>query len=152
MCPSLCHPTDCSLPGSFVYGISQARILEWVSSSSSRGSSQPRDWNYISCGFFTTNPIWEAPDGKESACSAGDMGSIPGLRRSPGKGKGYPLQYSCWRIPQTEEPGGALQSMGSQSIRHDWETSTFLRKVLSSTLTYINLLIKYIHVLLVNVH
>ena len=32
--------------------------------------------------------------GKESACNAGDPGSIPGLRRSPGEGKGYPLQYS----------------------------------------------------------
>ena len=32
--------------------------------------------------------------GKESACNVGDLGSIPGLRRSPGKGKGYPLQYS----------------------------------------------------------
>ena len=33
-------------------------------------------------------------DGKESACKAGDLGSIPGLGRSPGEGKGYPLQYS----------------------------------------------------------
>ena len=33
-------------------------------------------------------------DGKESACNAGDLGSIPGLGRSPGEGKGYPLQYS----------------------------------------------------------
>ena len=32
--------------------------------------------------------------GKESACSVGDLGSIPGLGRSPGEGKGYPLQYS----------------------------------------------------------
>ena len=32
--------------------------------------------------------------GKESACNAGDPGSIPGLGRSPGEGKGYPLQYS----------------------------------------------------------
>ena len=32
--------------------------------------------------------------GKESACNAGDLGLIPGLRRSPGEGKGYPLQYS----------------------------------------------------------
>ena len=31
---------------------------------------------------------------KESACNAGDLGSIPGLGRSPGEGKGYPLQYS----------------------------------------------------------
>ena len=32
--------------------------------------------------------------GKESACNAGDLGSIPGLGRSPGEGKGYPFQYS----------------------------------------------------------
>ena len=32
--------------------------------------------------------------GKESACNVGDLGSIPGLRRSPGEGIGYPLQYS----------------------------------------------------------
>ena len=35
------------------------------------------------------------PDGKDSACNAGDLGSIPGLGRSPGEGNGYPLQYSC---------------------------------------------------------
>jgi len=34
-------------------------------------------------------------DGKESACSAGDLGSISGLGRSPGEGNGNPLQYSC---------------------------------------------------------
>ena len=34
-------------------------------------------------------------DRKESACSAGDLGTIPGLGRSPGEGNGYPLQYSC---------------------------------------------------------
>ena len=42
--------------------------------------------------------LWGFPGysgGKESACSAGDPGSIPGLGRSPGEGNGYPLQYSC---------------------------------------------------------
>ena len=34
-------------------------------------------------------------DSKESSCNAGDLGSIPGLGRSPGGGSGYPLQYSC---------------------------------------------------------
>ena len=34
-------------------------------------------------------------DGKESACNAGDLGSVPGLGRSLGEGKGYPPQYSC---------------------------------------------------------
>ena len=38
-------------------------------------------------------------DGKESACNAGNLGSIPGLGRSSGKGNGYPLQYSCLENP-----------------------------------------------------
>ena len=38
-CPTLCDPMDCSLPGSSVHGILQARILEWVATPSSRGSS-----------------------------------------------------------------------------------------------------------------
>ena len=38
-------------------------------------------------------------DGKESACNAGDAGSIPGLGRSSGEGNGYPLQYSCLENP-----------------------------------------------------
>ena len=42
-CLALCDPMDCSLPGSSIHGISQARILEWVAISSSRGSSWPRD-------------------------------------------------------------------------------------------------------------
>ena len=49
-----------------------------------------------------------------SAGDTGDTSSIPGLGRSPGGENDNPLQYSCWRIPWTEEPGG-LQSMGSQS-------------------------------------
>ena len=47
-CPTLCNLVDCSLPGSSVHGILQARILEWVAISFSRGSSQPRDWTLIS--------------------------------------------------------------------------------------------------------
>ena len=39
--------------------------------------------------------IWAVSVGKESACSAGDLGSIPQLGRSPGEGNGNPLQYSC---------------------------------------------------------
>ena len=53
-------------------------------------------------------------DDKESACSAGDLGLIPGLGRSCGGGHGNPLQHSCLENHRTEEPGG-LQSMGSQS-------------------------------------
>ena len=42
-CPTLCHAMDCSLPGSSIHGIFQARILEWVAISLSRRPSQPRD-------------------------------------------------------------------------------------------------------------
>ena len=52
-------------------------------------------------------------DSKESACNAGDLGSIPGLGRSPGEGNGYHSSTVAWRIPWTEEPG-RLQSMGLQ--------------------------------------
>ena len=43
MCPTLSDPMDCSLPGSSIHGIFQARILEWIAVPFSRGSSQPRD-------------------------------------------------------------------------------------------------------------
>ena len=48
--PTLCDPMDCSLLGSSVRGIFQARILEWVDISYSRGPSGPRDQTTISCG------------------------------------------------------------------------------------------------------
>ena len=53
--PTLCNPMDCSLPGSSVSWILQTRILEWVVTPFSRGSSQPRDQtcisyvSYVSC-------------------------------------------------------------------------------------------------------
>ena len=56
--------------------------------------------------------------GKASAYNAGDLGSVPGLGRSPGEGYGNPPQYSCLGIPWTEDPGG-LQSMVSQKVRKD---------------------------------
>ena len=47
-CLILCNPMHCSLPGSSVHGIFQARVLEWVAISFSRGSFQPRDWTRVS--------------------------------------------------------------------------------------------------------
>ena len=47
-CPTLCDPMDCSSPGFFVHGIYQARILEWVAVSFSRGSSSTGDQAHIS--------------------------------------------------------------------------------------------------------
>ena len=61
--------------------------------------------------------------GKESACNAGDLGSIPGLGRSSGEGNGNLLQYSC--LENSTEEACRLQSVGSQRIGHDWPTNTF---------------------------
>ena len=71
-----CNPMDCSLPGSSVHGILQARILEWVAIFFSEGSSRPTDQTHISCiscvtvRFFTTAPLgkpfsWVLKDGCE---------------------------------------------------------------------------------------
>ena len=60
---TLCDPMDCCPPGSSVHGILQARILEWVAIPFSRGSSQPRDWTWVSCiadRFFTISTTREA--------------------------------------------------------------------------------------------
>ena len=66
-CPTLHNPIDCGPQGPSVHGILQARILEWITISFSRGSSQPRDQTllpYVSCtagGFFTISTPWGAP-------------------------------------------------------------------------------------------
>jgi len=63
-------------------------------------------------------PFPHGSDGKESACNAGDLSSIPGLGRSPGKEMATHSSILAWKIPWTEEPG-RLQSMGSQKVRHN---------------------------------
>ena len=104
-CPTLCDPMDCSLPCSSVHGIFQTRVLEWIAISFSRGSSQPRDRTWVSrievCTLHNSKCTTQwlfiylhfpgGSDGKESACSEGELGSIPRLGRSPGAGHGNPL-------------------------------------------------------------
>ena len=123
LCLTLCDPMDCSLPGSSVHGIFQARVLEWIAISFSRGSSRPRDWTKISRIAGRPFTIWATreakssliwnyfickwlmpdfpggSDGKVSVYNVGDLGSSPGLGRSPGEGNGNPLQYYCLENP-----------------------------------------------------
>ena len=58
LCPTLCNPVDYSPPGSCIHGILQARILEWVAISFSRGSFWPRDRTQVSC--IAGRVTWEA--------------------------------------------------------------------------------------------
>ena len=75
-------------------------------------------------GYATHSSILGLPwdsNGKESTCNTGDLGSIPGLRRSPGEGHSNPLQYSCLKNPH----GQSLVSYspcGLQRVGHDWVT------------------------------
>ena len=99
-------------------GILQARVLEWVAIPFSSGSSRPRDRTLVSCidvlkntelqwwqtdrwlaGFRDKRGQPHSSVSEESACNAGDLGSMPGLGRSPEEGNSNPLQYSCLRNP-----------------------------------------------------
>ena len=122
-CPTLSDPMDYSLPGSFIHGIFQARVLEWGAIAFSL--VLPRylqKWsNNICCGSL----------GKESTCNAGDtgdLGSIPGSGRSPGEENGNHPSILAREIPWTEEAGG-LQSVGSLRVGHDWATKNTMREM-----------------------
>ena len=83
---SLCDPMDCSLPGSSVHGILQARMLEWVAILLTRGSSWPRDWTQVSCiaGRFLT--VWatrDAPQSKTNRSLAAGHHSLPNFIHCP---------------------------------------------------------------------
>ena len=62
-------------------------------------------------------------DGKESFCNAGDLGWSLNPEDPWEKGMASHSNILAWKIPRTEEPGG-LQSMGSQTVGHDWKTDT----------------------------
>ena len=66
LCLTLCNAMNCSPPGFFVHGISQARLLKWVATSFSRGSTQPRDETCVS--FLADRLFTIEPPGKPHSC------------------------------------------------------------------------------------
>ena len=90
------------------------------SSSSCMGSHDLLAWHldldHVNCQSSVTwgLPWWCGSVGKESACSAGDLGLIPGLGRFFGEGNGNPLQYSCLENATDRGVWWATESMGSQ--------------------------------------
>ena len=105
-----CDPMDCSLPGSFVHGISQLRILEWFAVSSSRGSSQPRDGttSLMSPALAGELPGKSHERGSLVGCSPWGREESDMTERLPfhfslsciGEGNGNPLQCSCLENPR----------------------------------------------------
>ena len=65
LCPPLCDPMNCSPPGSFVHGILQARVLEWIAISFSRGYSWPRDRTRVSCIAGRRFTVWATRESTE---------------------------------------------------------------------------------------
>ena len=86
LCLTLWDPMDYSLPASSVHGILQARILEWVATPYSRGSSWPRDWTWVSSiagRFFTmwaTREHMAQQEAPRPVTPCGNSGSCSGFR------------------------------------------------------------------------
>ena len=123
-CLTLSDPMDCSLPGSSVYGIFQARVLEWgaISFSALKSTHQLMYiwvvFNLLTVPFHKGRGFLCSSAGKESACNAGDLGLIPGLGRSPGEGNGNPFQYSCLENSMDCVVHGAAKSWTQLSNLH----------------------------------
>ena len=118
--PTLCDPMDCA-PDSFIHGIFQARILEWVAITFSRGSSQPRDWTLVSCitrRFFTVSAVAQLVRIRLQ-CRRTQVWSLGG-EDALEKEMANHSNILVWKIPWTVEPGG-LQSMGCKELGMiDW--------------------------------
>ena len=103
-----------------------SKAMSYLSKSASpRGSGNTRhttggdSTRKVAHGVKWTQRIMDIPwwlSGKESTCSAGDMGSVPGLGRSPGEGNSNPLRYSCLGNPMDRRSlGGSLRVIKSQT-------------------------------------
>ena len=132
-CLILSDSVDCSSPGSSAHGISQARILEWVAISFSRGSSLPRDQNQVSCIgrwvlYHWDTWAWLKLFETEVYMVAQTVKNLPAMHKAWVWSLGWedPLEegmathtsFLAWRIPWTEEPGRS--SIGLHRVGHDW--------------------------------
>ena len=110
----LCDPVDCGLPGSSVHGILQARILEWVAISFSRGSSQPRNRTWVFRIGGRHFNLWATREAYPKVGGEGDNRWRGGWMASPTQWTWVWASSGRWW--KTGKPG-MLQSMGSQRVR-----------------------------------
>ena len=131
--PLFCDPMNCSSPGSSVHGISQARILECVAISFSKGSSWPRDWTHVSHmvgRFFTTEPL-----GKPKTIYLTQANQKPmnppskeilkwTITKPSGKGSLIQSFLGCWCLLDVQ---GEVTACGAKRWRGLWDlTGTHL--------------------------
>ena len=112
---------NCNLPASSVHGISQARILEWVSIPSSRVSSWRRDRTCISCIGSLILYHWATRETQWKAIIGLKNNILETLRHTE-KAMAPHSSTLAWKIPWMEEPS-RLKSMGSFRVGQDWATS-----------------------------
>ena len=152
-CPTLCDPLDCSLPGSSVHGIFQARTLEWVAISFSNAwkwkvkvkSLSPvlllaTPWTavyqaswVVRMDYFVLIWGWVCCSFSQFVVLSmilfilvlGFESRIPNFPSVDEKAMAPHSSTLAWKIPWTEEPG-RLQSRGSLRVGHDWATSLSL--------------------------
>ena len=116
-CPTLSDPMDCSLPGSSIHGIFQARVLEWgaIAFSGKWPQWTPTSFLYLlnhknilaKHWIYSSSQLWwdfpGGSDSKELTCNGGDKRSVPGWGRSPGGGHDNSLHYPCLENPTGRE-------------------------------------------------
>ena len=88
-CPALCDPMDCSLPGSSLHGIFQARVLEWVAISFSRGSSQSKDRTRVSCIPGRCFNLWATRSNRQIWLRSAKLSRAKANRVLPREHTGY---------------------------------------------------------------
>ena len=115
-------PIDCSRPESSVHGISQARTLEWVAISSSRGSSRPRNWthiSYIAVRFFT---VWATREAQRICWGICSYQITPLILYLRGTTSGGSTQWEGGNL----EPNTTLGWMAGSQLHLDvpWTTLT----------------------------
>ena len=106
-CLTLCDPMDCSPPGFSLYGIFQAKIMEWVAIPFSRGSSPPRDQTRVSCiigRFFTIWATREMSEGEETEKGSGKIFEEIMAENFPNMGKEIVNQTQEIESPRQNKP------------------------------------------------
>ena len=99
-------------------------VVNELTESLRNSSSHEANFLYIYIVFFKRGVFAGGSDSKEFAYNAGDLGSIPGLGRSPGEGRGNPLQYSCLENPidrgawRATILGGCRESDTTEQLTH----------------------------------
>ena len=112
LCPTLCDPVDCSPPGSSVHGAFQARILEWVAISFSKGSSLPRDRTRTPT--LQTDTLTSEPPGKPT-WKVDVLNYVLSLGQIPGTPSPWslPLGQACPMLKETAGPSTGQRAKNS---------------------------------------